>query len=446
MFAAGPVYVLLWFDTEDYIEPASDDAALRIADDLTRAGVRATFKVVGEKARILEARGRKDVIRSLSHHAIGYHSNWHSLPPVPAVYLQHLGYLEGADEFQRREEPGASDVLRIFGVNPICYGQPGSSWGPQANLALRRMNIPVYLDEGTHVGIKGQPFWYGGLLYIFNMGSNLIRANLDRKDGPPYKRFDAIVHRLSTNGGGVISTYYHPNEFVTTEFWDAVNFSKGAVPERAEWRRPTGRTSEDSERCYRILREYVEHAKAMQQVRFVTAEDVLQLYEGPIPPAADLQQIAEHLSRHIVFLETPAGTFSPADMLLQLLHVKAETVDGPTGYGVTTVQSSTIRPALLERAAQDAASFIRMNPRLPSEVFIGSETLSLADFAATLAMTELSPNPIRLVHGSIEFDQYFATDPKAAFDWVIHPEGFAAPELLDLARLHGWTLKPARLR
>ena len=65
-FAAGPVYVVLWFDTEDYIEPSADDAALRIASDLRALGVRATFKVVGEKARVLESRGRRDVIRGRS--------------------------------------------------------------------------------------------------------------------------------------------------------------------------------------------------------------------------------------------------------------------------------------------------------------------------------------------------------------------------------------------
>ena len=62
--AQSPVYVVLWFDTEDYIEPAADDAALRIANDLAGMGVRATFKVVGEKARTLESRGRGDVIRA----------------------------------------------------------------------------------------------------------------------------------------------------------------------------------------------------------------------------------------------------------------------------------------------------------------------------------------------------------------------------------------------
>src|SRR5262245_44216975 len=85
LHAAGPVYVVLWFDTEDYIEPAADDAALNIARDLTEQGVRATFKIVGEKARVMEQRGRWDVMRALASHEIGYHSNFHSIPPAPAV-------------------------------------------------------------------------------------------------------------------------------------------------------------------------------------------------------------------------------------------------------------------------------------------------------------------------------------------------------------------------
>ena len=51
------IHVLLWFDTEDYLLPASDGAALRLSRFLTERGIRAvlfTFKVVGEKARVLE--------------------------------------------------------------------------------------------------------------------------------------------------------------------------------------------------------------------------------------------------------------------------------------------------------------------------------------------------------------------------------------------------------
>ncbi len=199
--AAGPVYVVLWFDTEDYIEPTSDDAALRIASDLRAEGVRATFKVVGEKARMLESRGRRDVIQALSQHAIGYHSNWHSVHPTPAEYLVTMNYLEGAAEFERREASGLADVKRIMGADVVCYGQPGSSWGPQTNLALRRMGIPVYLDEGEQVGLNGQPFWYGGLLYIFAMGRNQFRARLDAGCGG-HSGLSTIRRSGSAPGGG----------------------------------------------------------------------------------------------------------------------------------------------------------------------------------------------------------------------------------------------------
>src|SRR5438105_5859522 len=111
---APKVYVVLWFDTEDYILPASDDAALRLAEFLSRQKIRATFKVVGEKARTLEARGRRDVIEALKKHEIGYHANFHSVHPTPAMYLANLGWDAGVAEFDRRERPGVESIRRVF--------------------------------------------------------------------------------------------------------------------------------------------------------------------------------------------------------------------------------------------------------------------------------------------------------------------------------------------
>src|SRR5256884_187477 len=90
--APGKVYVVLWFDTEDYILPESDDAAKRLAAFLTEQGIQATFKVVGEKARTLERRHRTDVIAALQKHAIGYHANTHSQHPTPAEYESLLNW------------------------------------------------------------------------------------------------------------------------------------------------------------------------------------------------------------------------------------------------------------------------------------------------------------------------------------------------------------------
>lgn len=445
--AHGPVYVVLWFDTEDYIEPAADDAALRIATDLDKLGVPATFKVVGEKARVLESRGRLDVIRALGRHDIGYHSNFHSIQPTPALYLRDMAWLDGAAEFERRERPGAEDVRRIFGATPSCYGQPGSSWAPQTFRALLRMGIPVYLDDGDHVGIGEQPFWFGGMLNVFNMGRFQIRASLNDEGALPeaIAKFDHAAEQLDGKGGGVISIYYHPTEFVTTAFWD-LNFAKGANPERNDWKKPPRRTAEESERCYRILARYVEHAKARPGVRFVTARELPLLYESQSAREVDRAIIARHLADRQTFIQTEHGALSAAEMLEILLGLEPTLVEGPATRGATTYRLPEIPRPVFERAKADAAGFIRANRRLPAAIWIGSDKLSLADFTATLAADPGGANPVAVRKGNLEMEKFVSTDARHSFDWPIHPEGFSAPELLELARLQAWTLKPARLK
>src|SRR5262245_31625793 len=191
------VNVILWFDTEDYLLPASDDAALKVADFLTQEGIRATFKIVGEKARTLERRKRTDVIEALKKHEIGYHSNWHSTQPSPAMYLADLGWDEGVAEFDRRERPGLDDVKRIFGQAPSCYGQPGSSWGPQSFGAMRKWGMPVYLDGGVHVKLDGKPYYYCGILNLYAL-EHTLRADLKKPGelGAAQERFLAARKKL----------------------------------------------------------------------------------------------------------------------------------------------------------------------------------------------------------------------------------------------------------
>ena len=136
---------------------------------------------------------------------------------------------------------------------------------------------------------------------------------------------------------------------------------------------------------------------------------------------------------------------SPAEMLLALLEVKPQVVDGPAAPGATTYARPTIPAAAFRRTISDAADFINRFHRLPNEVFVGPETLSLADFASTLAGSLDAGDPVKVIRGSIQFDRYFASDGRKSFNWVIHPEGFNGAPLLDLGRLQGWTLKPATL-
>src|SRR5882672_3569634 len=179
--APAQIRIILWFDTEDYLSANDDDATKRLCELLTERGIRATFKIVGEKARVLEQRHRSDVIAALKKHDIGYHANLHSVHPTPTEYLADCGWLDGVAELVRREEAGAADVRRILGVPTLaCYGQPGSSWAPQTLPGLKQIGIapggiPCYVDEGSHVGLDEKPFWYAGALNVYHLGANVTR-------------------------------------------------------------------------------------------------------------------------------------------------------------------------------------------------------------------------------------------------------------------------------
>jgi glutathione S-transferase len=279
------------------------------------------------------------------------------------------------------------------------------------------------------------------------MGRYIIRPALNDENLLPqtFEKFDRAAEALEARGGGVISTYFHPTEFVTTAFWD-MNFAKGANPERSEWKKPPRRTAEDSERCYRILLRYVEHAKTRASVRFVTARDLPMLYEGPLGRVKDRAAIARHMAERQTFLATDDGALSAAEMLEVLLGMEPAAVEGPVTRGESTYRASTIARPAFERAKTDAAGTIRVNRRLPADVWIGSEKLSLADFAATLGADDGASASVTVREGNLEMEKYVATDAKGTFSWPIHPEGFSAPQLLELARLQAWTLKPARLK
>jgi hypothetical protein len=133
-------------------------------------------------------------------------------------------------------------------------------------------------------------------------------------------------------------------------------------------------------------------------------------------------------------------------MLLALLELPPQIVDGPTAPGKTTYSKPNIPIPAFRTAVADTTAFIRRFHRLPNEVFIGAESLSLIDFAATLAGSSGKNEDVPLVHGTPAFETFFATEGRKPFNWIIHPEGFDGSALLELGRLQGWTLKPARLR
>ncbi len=470
--AAAParVYVILWFDTEDYLLPASDDAALRLADFLRHERIRATFKVVGEKARTLERRGRTDVIAALKKHEIGFHANYHSVQPSPAMYLSDLGWDEGVTEFDRREGPGRADIKRIFGVFPTCYGQPGSSWGPQVYGAMRRWHMPVYLDSGSHVDLDGRPCYYCGVLTLYKLAYTL-RANLQSRDLKDAEdRFLNARTRLLAEGGGVVSIFYHPCEFVHKEFWDGVNFRNGANPPRSRWKIPPAKTPEESRLAFDVFERYIHFIKRFPEVRFITASEAAQLYRdkarGRKFTTTEIKAIAGAVGADISFQKRDDYALSAAEVFALLNEFVAargngqrpEQVElktspyGPSNPVPKLSGSVTTDWSQFSRTAQDVADYLARQGRIPTSVWLGSVALPPEAYLRTLAQVVLAlcdgnppPDVLTVQPANLVVAANVAADSPRLWGWVIFPRGFRAPAMMELAKRQAWTLKPALL-
>ena len=146
------------FDTEEYETSGVDDAVKVWTDMMTRHNCRGTFCIVGEKARVLRERGRKDIIDALANHEIDFHSNWHSRHPLHAEYLDEMTWDDGVGRVLREEAPGIRDVETILGQHPIAYCKPGASWAPQVAHAMAMLGLPVFCDAPFEYA-PGWPMW-----------------------------------------------------------------------------------------------------------------------------------------------------------------------------------------------------------------------------------------------------------------------------------------------
>ena len=465
----GNVNVVFWWDTEDFVTPESDDIILDVVKAFEDRKVRACFKMVGEKVRTLEKRGRTDVIAALDRHEIGYHTDSHSVHPTAAETADGKRWREGIDALRAREEPGFRDVSRVFHRTPEVYGQPGASYAPQYYRLLREWGVPTYLGGSVYLGLNDRPSHFQGIFNLARMCNVSASPSPNVPAGtadPAIGELDACV-RLLSERGGVISSSGHPCEFCTPAFWDAVNFAKGANPPRERWRGAPLRTPESRRASLGNLTNLIDEC-LRRGVRVVTAAEARAMYPDKArgmrlaPPI--LRQLAAHLARGILYFEADTWAMTAGEILSALVHcvceagpaggipegVPFESIDGPDERGAArSAPCGTVsREALLE-AARGLRDFLARERRLPDDVAVGSGRARPEDFAALLAsaverlgrdgrLPEVLPwraSPYLLgglVRGLGD-----------ELGWIIHSPSMTGATLKEYATLQAWSFKPA---
>jgi hypothetical protein len=411
------------------------------------------------------------VITALAQHDIGYHSNKHSQHPTVAEFESNLAWEAGVEEFNRRERPGFDDVARIFRKAPVAYGQPGSSWAPQVFPALQKWGVRVYLDEGKQVGLRGRPFWYGGLLNIFNTrdGEQLrpdeTWSNLD---SAKIHFQDTYVAMTSRKSGGLISMMFHPCEFVHKQFWDAANFSDGANPPPDQWKLPPVKTPEETEKAFDYFENLIRFLKSFPRVQFLTASAAAERFRDPahthVFSPQEIGVIAGQVDPEVTFQTGDSFNLSASEQLYVINRFLVTTIqrqgtdtlvlehtpNGPDSTPDPLTAKLLVPWNQVARTVLDVQDDLDKTGRVPSAIWLGSQAIppesylvGIAQAAQGILQNAQPPDSITFAPARLAAADYVADDSPDLWDWVIFPHGFHAPKMMSLAKLQAWTLKPA---
>lgn len=263
-------------DVEDILDPAADDVTLAAAETLRLAGLRATFCVVGERARQWKERGRTDVVRALAWHDIGYHTNFHSLHPTIAEYLANLDWEAGVAETLRRETPGVQALEDAFGRSPSCYGGPGNTWGPQVNEAMLRLGVPAVVYAHSRVPGGDLHRYCGAIMYPD--GGAAMRDDRYGEPGALKNDLDGMCGALQSMAASGVQWNQaflgHPSRMQHEAFWDGPGYSRGENPVPAAAPTPARRSAARLEAALADLSATARALAGLQGVTMTTIDSM----------------------------------------------------------------------------------------------------------------------------------------------------------------------------
>ena len=448
------IYAQFWFDTEDFITPEADDALLALLTMLKGKNVPVTFKLVGEKARVLERRRRHDIIGLLQNtpaFEIGYHTEFHSVHPTISEYCEHMGFAEGRDAFFARENPGRLDVERIAGKKCVCYGQPGNTWAPQAYPALLEMGIPVYMDSHTVIDGGKNPYWFGGMLNYLDIQFYRMELGADygenlRGAGEGFEAFEKSRRFLNI--------YYHPCEFSCTEFYDGVNFAKGNNPPRENWKPAALRTPGQMQGLIANLSEFVDFLLG-RGVKLIGPSALLEMEasknrRGMVPEDIVMAWAEKAAGGEVDYCVGDGCAISCVEGLsLAAKKILGKPLQCAFAHGPekeVRVQAKSFDDDMAHELAKAVLGFFEASKgdktaQLPDTFDLPGIKIPPLDAAVILSRAlvhgERGPIEARLRPAEL-------VNPNEDWSgWIIHREDFRVPNILAMAKRQMWTFKPA---
>jgi len=211
---------------------------------------------------------------------VGFHSSWHSAPPIHPAAVEGLSLAEGVRWVLRTEAEGWGEVVRLFERVPVSYRPPGDSWTPATLLAMAALGVKVVC--GFPLLAATDPFWYCGVLCVnYDLEFDDFMGESPDEEQRFKTAFEEVARRRN---GGLVTLATHPTRLITARFWDCV-FYEGANPP-ADRRPPAPLRAPEQVRLIQDrMRRLLDWTQARPGVRFT---DYATLHAGRAAARRDL--------------------------------------------------------------------------------------------------------------------------------------------------------------
>jgi hypothetical protein len=466
------MYVYICIDVEDIVHPESDDIALDIANLLADTGVVASMYVVGEKARLWEQRGRRDVIAAVGQHDVGLHTDHHSIHPTVSEYLADKNWQDGLDEAIRQEEPGVRDLTRIFRRYPSSWATSGASWAPQISAATRLMGIPAHVYSHVRAGGSGA-CWFGGQLCYPDIAAFPGDEDAYSDDGAFAAGLPSLLEEVTNAkryGHQCLGIFgAHPTRLRYKDFWDNLNFNRGKNTPASAYTFAPRRTDAEYQTSLRNLQRMILAIRDLPGVKLTstcTLNRQLAEENHPIPWHEVLQIAQATLDSPSISVESPLASAAQTLDLLARATLRLATAAPPAYMPLRTVLGPVDSPPTLERAVvielaagvvlcETLVAQIAQTGHLPTSVSAAEVAVGPGGLLRGIADALL-----RLERGA-KSERFTFTpgveEPEAAVHlaqegiygmlpgWPPHTPDLRLDKLALHTRLQCWSLKPAVL-
>ncbi len=462
-------FLVVTFDVEDYITPASegiDDIPKWLAEIMSEEGVTGTFFVIGEKARSLEARGRRDVIEAMARHDIGSHTNRGSIHPTVTERLERSAWETGVRLMAGEEAAGIADLGRIFGKNVRILARHGGSYGPQLVRALGTLRA----------GYQGSPARLPGRNVVWFCNALNFSAQYSGFDNYYYRNelFEPVLSKLEeewpkiAGTGGVLALFAgHPCKIRTEQFWD-LNFYGGRNTPPGEWKTPGLRPAASMETAKKNFRRLMRFLKGREDVEITTYSQLMKLYgrQKEILTKDELAGMA------LASLEkgslVPHEYFSPAEAFAGLARAILDFEEkgalppsfdvihplGPPEMPPRRPEISKVTRNDVRRLAAGANDRILRTGALPASLAVAGSRIGIGSLFAlfSAAFLDMASGKTKPEYPVPPFEAYPKTNEEEIIreiegykSWPVHRPDLDMSGIIELTKLQLWTLKPAAI-